>query len=367
MKLLMISGDRNVAAGKAGAFSETLKELHAHFERIDIICPKIAGQQVRVLHGNVYLHPATGGLISQPSYILQKGRELHKTHRYDVMTVHEYPPFYNGIGARWLKKIIGIPTVLEIHHVIGWPKAATISEYVGRVLSRMFLPSHCQVFDAVRVVNGTVKNLLVEWGVPSERMHIVPSFYLDHELIVASKNQIKTHDLVFCSRLVDNKGLLSVIDALEMLPDATLLIVGDGPIRKKAEDRAKKFGNRVTFTGWLPSQAGVLQKIASGKIFVMNSVSEGGPRSALEAMALGLPVLTTRVGVMPDIVQDGSNGIFTDGTAADIASKAKTLMADESRLQSIGHEAALVTQKFEKHAAVRAYADFLTSYARVSG
>ena len=362
----MISGDRNVAAGKAGAFSETLKELHTHFERIDIICPKISGPQVRVVHGNVYLHPASGGLISQSSYILQKGRELHKTHRYDVMTVHEYPPFYNGIGARWLKKTTGIPTILEIHHVIGWPKAASFSEFIGRVLSRRFLPSHCQAFDAVRVVNGATKTLLIEWGVPDTHIHTVPSFYLDHNLIATSKNQPKTHDLVFCSRLVDNKGLLSVIDALEMLPDLTLLIVGDGPLRKKAEDRAKKFGDRITFTGWLLSQADVLRKIASGKIFVMNSVSEGGPRSALEAMALGLPVLTTRVGVMPDIVRDGSNGIFTDGTAADIAAKAKALIADASRLQSIGQEAALVTQKFEKSAAVRAYADFLTSYARVS-
>ncbi len=366
MKLLMISGDRTVAAGKAGAFSETLKELHTHFERIDIICPKISGQQVRVLYGNVYLHPASGGLISQPSYILQKGRELHKTHRYDVMTVHEYPPFYNGIGARWLKKTTRIPAVLEIHHVIGWPKAASFFEYIGGVLSQMFLSSHCQAFDAVRVVNGATKKLLVEWGVPDTHIHTVPSFYLDHELIATSKNQLKTHDLVFCSRLVDNKGLLSVVDVLEMLPDVTLLIVGDGPLKKKAEDRAKKFGSRVTFTGWLPSQAAVLKKVTSGKIFIMNSVSEGGPRSALEAMALGLPVLTTRVGVMPDLIQDGVNGMFTDGTAADIAAKAKALLVDASRMQSIGKEAALVTQKFEKRTAVRAYADFLTSHARVS-
>lgn len=365
-KLLMISGDRSVAAGKAGAFSETLKELHTHFERIDIICPKVSGQLVRVVHGNVYLHPASGGLISQPSYILQKGRELHKIHCYDVMTVHEYPPFYNGIGARWLKKITGIKAVLEIHHVIGWPRASTFTEYIGRILSRLFLPLHCQVFDAVRVVNGTVKNLLSTWGVPSERVHVVPSFYLDHEAIAASKNQPKTHDLVFCSRLVDNKGLLSAIDALETLPTATLLVIGDGPLKRKAEQHAKKFGARVTFTGWLPSQSAVLQKIASGKIFVMNSSSEGGPRSALEAMALGLPILTTRVGVMPDIIRDGVNGIFTDGSSTDIAHKAQALLSDDVRRESMGREAALVTRMFEKHTAVQAYADFLTSYAHVS-
>ena len=199
---------------------------------------------------------------------------------------------------------------------------------------------------------------------PEKNIFVVPSFYLDHELIVTSKNQQKKFDLVFCSRLVDNKGLMPVLDALRDLPNVTLLLVGDGPLRKKAQDRAKKFGNRVTFTGWLPSQADVLKAVASGKVFVMNSASEGGPRSALEAMALGLPVLATRVGVMPDILKEGVNGMFTDGTAKDVAAKATHLLADPARIVSMGVEAAKVTDRFEKHAAILAYADFLKSFAR---
>ncbi|MBP7114435.1 MAG: glycosyltransferase family 4 protein [Candidatus Peribacteraceae bacterium] len=365
MKLLMISGDRSVAAGKSGAFSETLKELHQHFERIDILCPRIqAEQQVRVVHGNVYLHPATGGLVSQPSYILQKGRELYNVHHHDVMTVHEYPPFYNGIGARWLKKATGIPAVLEIHHIIGWPKASSVTEFIGRVLSTKFLPSHAQAFNAVRTVNSTVKSLLSGFGVPENKIVIVPSFYLDHELISASKNQPKTFDLVFCARLVDNKGLMPVIDAMALLPSSRLLIIGDGPLRKKAEARAQQFGSRVTFTGWLPTQADVLKSVASGKIFVMNSFSEGGPRSALEAMALGLPILATHVGVMPDVLVDGVNGMYIDGTAKDLAAKVTALQANPERIAAMGVEAEKVAQRFEKHAAVRAYADFLKSFAR---
>lgn len=362
MKLLMISGDRNVVAGTACAFSDTLAELHTHFERIDILCPRVeAMPQVRVLHGNVYLHPASGSLLSQPSYILQKGRELWKAHRHDVMTVHDYPPFYNGIGARWLRKATGIPAILEIHHIVGWPKAASVSEYIGRVLSRMFLPSHCQKFEAVRIVNATVKNVLASWGVPEKILRIVPSFYLDHELLQSSKHQPKTHDLVFCSRLVSNKGLLSVLGALEHLPDATLLVIGDGPLRAQAEKRAKAFGARVTFTGWLPTHADVLRALSSGKIFVMNSASEGGPRVALEAMALGLPILATRVGVLPDIVQDGVNGMFTDATPKDIAGKARILLGDPARCTAMGREAEKVTRQFEKKAAICAYADFLKS------
>ncbi len=365
MKLLMISGDRNVAAGKAGAFSETLKELHTHFERIDILCPKISTQKlVSVIHGNVFLYPATGSLISQPSFILQKGRELFKEHHHDVMTVHDFPPFYNGLGARWLKHVTGIPAVLEIHHIIGWPRASSMTEFIGCILSRILLPSHTKKFDAVRTVNSTVNNLLVSWGADNRAIHTIPSFYLDHDLIQSCKNQQKKYDLVFCSRLVDNKGLILAIDTLHYLPSATMHIIGDGPLRKKAEKYAKKFGNRVTFSGWLPSQAEVLSSVASGKIFIMNSASEGGPRAALEAMALGLPILTTRVGVMPDVVTDSVNGMFTDGTEHDIATKASSLLADPARCAVMGVEAAKVLEKFEKHAAVRAYADFLKSFVR---
>ncbi len=367
MKLLMISGDRSVVAGKAGAFFGTLKELHTHFERIDILCPRVhAEQQVRVILGNIYLHPATGSLLSQPSYILQKGRELWKAHHHEVMTVHDYPPFYNGLGARWLKNVTGISAVLEIHHIVGWPKASSVSEFIGRVLSKIILPSHCKNFDAVRVVNKTVKQVLGDSGVPHNNIHVIPSFYLDHELINTCKQQQKKFDLVCCSRLVGNKGLLPVLDALAFLPDAKLLIIGDGPMRKKAEERAKKFGSRVRFTGWFPTQAEVLKSVASGRIFIMNSASEGGPRAALEAMALGLPVLATRVGVMPDIIKDGVNGIFIDGTAKDIVAKARGLLADSAYMESMGREAQKVTERFENKTAIRVYAEFLKNIATSS-
>ncbi len=64
---------------------------------------------------------------------------------------------------------------------------------------------------------------------------------------------------------------------------------------------------------------------------------------------------------MPDVIEDGVNGIFTDGTAKDIAKKAEALLLDDERIKSIGTKAALVTQRFEKKAAIRTYADFLKS------
>ncbi len=390
MKLLMISGDRSLAAGKAGAFSETLGELCKHFERIDILCPipnpnpspahsTGSGQagrgenQVRVIHDKVYIHPSPHGLWYQPFWILKKGKELFAVHHHEVATVHEYPPFYNGIGARLLKRRIlrqdsgqvCIPAVLEIHHIVGWPNASSFSESIGGMLSKFFLASHTKKFEAVRVVNQAVQNVLVQWGVEQRKISIVPSVYLDQQLVAELRNTPKKFDLVFAARLTDNKGLLPVLRSLTFLPNATLLVIGDGSIRSQAEALARSLGvsSRVMFAGWLPAARNVLEGIASGKLFIMNSKSEGNPRVAIEAMALGVPVLATRVGIMPDAIVDGLNGVFTDGSAEDIAVKAQTLLSDNQKRASMGTEAMTIAGRFEKATAIKNYADFLKSLA----
>jgi glycosyltransferase involved in cell wall biosynthesis len=138
-------------------------------------------------------------------------------------------------------------------------------------------------------------------------------------------------------------------------------VIGDGPERSALEAKAKMLGisSRVSFTGWLPSLKEVAQAVASGKVFAMNSKSEGGPRAALEAMSYGVPVLSTKVGVMPEVISDGDNGIFTDGTSEDLAVKIDMLLKDQPRREALGKEAMKVIEKFEKKKLIKEYADFL--------
>ena len=368
MKLLMISGDRSLAGRRQGPFLTLLEEFRFHFERIDIQCP--CGPEGEsggfALFDNVWVHPSPVSLLSHAFWISQRGTELVREFGHDVMTVHEYPPFYNGLGARGIHRKTGISAVLEIHHIIGFPQAAGLGEWIGRMLSRLFLGCHAARFTAVRTVNGSVKNQLAAWGVPADRTSVVPSVYLDHALIGAVNNTPKKYDVVFCARLVGNKGLPETIVAMAGVPGATLLVVGDGPLKMKAQGMAKSLGieSRVTFTGWLPTAEDTARAIASGRVFVMNSKSEGNPRVAVEAMSYGLPILATRVGIMPDIVKDGVNGMFIDGTSADLAVKIRVMLGDAGKVEKMSLEAAKVALQFEKKAAIRAYADFLKSCVR---
>jgi glycosyltransferase involved in cell wall biosynthesis len=374
MNLLMISGDRSVPAGKKGAFWYTLEALSKHFQRIDIICPKVMNAapgmnpDAMTFFGNAHFHPAPGGLLSQSNWIFQKGMQLHGLFHHKVMTVHEYPPFYNGIGAiRLLCHIKNMGSVLELHHIVGYPVAASASERIGRVLSRAYLPREIRQFDAVRTVDKNTAARLISWKAEKPKVFVVPSFYLDHATFAQIEQpRSKRYDVVFCARLVANKGLDRVLRAIAKIPHATLLVIGDGPERKKSEALAKQLdiSERVEFRGWLDSQEDVLRALVTAKVFVMNSLSEGGPRIALEAMACGLPVIATRVGVMEDVIEDGKNGFFTTGEPTDLASKIDFLLRDQEVRERVQNAAKGVLDRFEREKLIAHYARFLQSFAR---
>lgn len=358
-------------SGKRGAFWYTLEEFHTHWDRIDVICPRSAASDQRLAvsahFGNVYFHPSPYPLWRQPQWIVQQGQKLIQHYRHGVMTVHEYPPFYNGIGARMLSKKTGVPYVLEVHHIVGYPKPASSVESIGKFMSRIYLPWAIRNSDATRVVNKSAAETLISWRAPAGKIRVVPSFYLDRELLTTLGDAPPVqYDVVFCGRLVANKGVAELLLAIAKVPRATLLVIGDGPQRGKLELMARELGimNRTEFRGWLPTQADVLRAIRSAKMLVMNSTSEGGPRVSLEAMAAGVPVISTKVGVMPDVLIDGGNGLFTNGKPDDLAEKINQLIQNPELRTRMGSNAHDILERFERKKLIGQYAFFLKSFAK---
>src|SRR3989344_9212237 len=107
-KLLMITGlgsAKDLASGKRGAFYNTLEEFHKYWDRIDIIIPRVKDVQAIELFGNVHLHISSWPLIFHPLFFVKKGIGLHKRYNFNLMTVQDFPPFYNGIGADLLSLV----------------------------------------------------------------------------------------------------------------------------------------------------------------------------------------------------------------------------------------------------------------------
>src|SRR3989344_256118 len=110
-KLLMITGlgsVKDLVSEKQGAFYYTLEEFSKYWDRIDIISPKVKGcdSGVKNIFGNVYIHISSWPLIFHPMWFLKKGAEIYREQKFNLMTVQEFPPFYNGIGARFLLNLI---------------------------------------------------------------------------------------------------------------------------------------------------------------------------------------------------------------------------------------------------------------------
>lgn len=373
MKLLMIGGDRSILQGKKSAFWYTLQEFSKHWDRIDVICAQADNPQCdqlpdgsyKPMEAEVYFHPCPHGVWYQSLWIAKQGAKIIDEQGASVMTVHEYPPFFNGIGAKLLSKKRTIPYELEIHHIVGHPKPASFTERIGLWMTRLLIALDASTATAVRTVNSAVKDQLASWGVPNEKIQVVPSFYLDTELLSSTGDQEKEYDVAFCARLVPNKGLTEFLQAVANVTGARAVVIGDGPEKEVAQQLVRSLGmvDRVTFTGWLPDQESVIRTIKSAKVFVMNSKSEGGPRVLLEAMGCGMPVIATPVGIAPDVIEHDRNGLLCNGTSEELATFIGELLEDDQRCERLGAEATNVLQRFNRESLVRNYAEFVQSIA----
>lgn len=366
MKLLMISGDRSIASGKRGPFAVTLTGLAKHCERIDVLTPRVDAEDrawERLVPGNVHIHSAPVGMLRHASWVASYGESLVRMHGIRVASVHASPPFHHALGAIKLAKKTGLKLALEVHHVVGHPRAASFQERCAYILSRMMLPRLSRGVRAVRVVNKEMVAFLKKWGIKEQLLHVVPSFYLDESLVNAVRDVQPTASLAFCARLVPNKNLPLIFEVLRLLPHVTLIVISDGPMRKKWEKLAHSLGiaPRVTFRGWLGNEVEVARAMKSAHMFVMPSVSEGGPRTALEAMMIGMPVVSTKVGSMPDAIVHGVNGFLVEPTPEAFAAVIQTLLADSALRERVGSEAKKIIAHHERETALARYARFLLS------
>ena len=168
--------------------------------------------------------------------------------------------------------------------------------------------------------------------------------------------------LLFVGRLAAAKGLPVLLDAIAKLDDVTLEIAGDGPDRLMLVEQARRLGiaERVRFLGY-QSQAQVRDLLKQADIFVLTSFAEGVPVVLMEAMAAGVPVITTRIAGIPELVKDGESGLLiAPGDAGATAAAIHQLVEDPSlrtRLAAAGRRK--VEQEFDIGVEARRFAAIL--------
>ena len=157
--------------------------------------------------------------------------------------------------------------------------------------------------------------------------------------------------VVCVSRMVPRKGQDTLIRAwplvLATVPDATLLLVGDGPYRGRLERMARHLGvdGSVVFTG-APSRAELPAYFGAGNVFAMPCRTrrrgldvEGLGMVFLEAAAAGLPVVGGDSGNAADAIRDGETGYVVPGVSvADLADRLNRLLTDPGAAKAMGEK-----------------------------
>jgi glycosyltransferase involved in cell wall biosynthesis len=170
--------------------------------------------------------------------------------------------------------------------------------------------------------------------------------------------------IVYVGRLSHEKGIATLIDAVKLLPEVRLKIIGDGPLKAQLEAKVETEQiSNVFFLGYRTGDQ-FHDEIRSAMFLVIPSEwYENNPRTVIEAFALGKPVVGARIGGIPELVRDWETGLtYESGNAGDLKEKIVLLLANRQRLSEMGENARAFVERdlnAEKH-----YTELMNIYQR---
>lgn len=176
------------------------------------------------------------------------------------------------------------------------------------------------------------------WKLGSRSRVVIPNG-IDIPPISASVSDDPPRGVVVAN-LLPYKGHRDLIEALALAPSRPhMTFVGEGPERHGLEElaRARGLDRQIEFAGSVPDVARILTR---SQFAVLPSHTEGLPNAVLEAMSLGLPTVSTRVGGVPDLIEDEVNGLLVPvGDRARLAGAIDRIVDDVDLRTRLGYEA----------------------------
>jgi glycosyltransferase involved in cell wall biosynthesis len=171
--------------------------------------------------------------------------------------------------------------------------------------------------------------------------------------------------VVTVGRLVPWKHVDAIIRAIRGVPEANLLVIGDGPERQNLRTLVAELGmeRRVRFTGQV-SRSEVARLIAPCDLFVLNSSYEGQPHVVLEAMAAGLPVVATAVGGTAEVIRHAQNGILIRAGETELRDAIVRVLSDRALCRRLCEEGRETAAAFTTALMVEKTERLLASVAR---
>ena len=212
------------------------------------------------------------------------------------------------------------------------------------------------------VVSTAMRDRLISMDCSTENISIQSMGVDLTTQFVPDRNAVKTRDIIYVGRLVEKKGVSTLIDSIKLLkndyPALKVTIVGDGPERSSLIQQCQRLGidKQVEFTGSIPNSR-VPEFYQSAKIAVVPSIvaadgdQEGLGLVAVEALGCGCATIVSDLPALSDVVKHGDNGlVFSAGNAVELQDRIDAVLNNESLYKHLtGYGRQSVINKFDWH------------------
>lgn len=286
-------------------------------------------------------------------------------HRRKFNVIHSHQ-IYSPTTIGWLAaRLLRLPLIVNLH--LGGAEGDIRRLLRNPRSGRTRLDTLIRDADAFIAISQEIAQEMRSENVPDEKIHFLvnavdPGFFAP---LSADQKQAMRRKLglpvdapiaVFVARLVEIKGAAVLLQAWEKVAaPAHLVIIGTGDLADQLQAQAtERLPGRVTFTGRIEN---VYEYLQAADAWTLPSFGEGLPVSLLEAMSVALPVVTTPVGAIPEIIENGVNGLLIPSGDADALAQALTTALDGSPATlAMGSKArALILAKYSLDAIGRSY------------
>jgi glycosyltransferase involved in cell wall biosynthesis len=289
---------------------------------------------------------------------------LYLVLRHDVRILVVQSP-YEGFAAAWVKilaRLLKKKVALIVESHGDFETSLFLQRRISHVTFYKFLMRYAAQFsfrhaDALRAISSSTRKQLETWS-PGKPVVQFPTWTDIEVFLETSSTTTHSEDeklIVYAGVLTPLKGIHFLLEAFSEVvaddPSATLLLIGKPEDSEYAEELQQvipslKLEGRTRFIGAIPQRQLVVY-MSKAWAFVLPSLAEGLGRVVLEAMACGTVVVASRVGGIPDLIEDGVPGYLVEpGDVRTLAERLKWILSHPEETSQMGRRARAIASRF---------------------
>ncbi|MEW6734298.1 MAG: glycosyltransferase family 4 protein [Acidobacteriota bacterium] len=293
--------------------------------------------------------------------ILLAGRLISRAGNYDVIVFHSYCGWLFNFCKRLLSQRPITMTAFHGLEPLFFQRVAVFAAAQGRKLSLRFrifvrlqnwlIKTSCQRSDYLTCLNSEEEQYLASHNYQSPNHIVRCPHWVEEQFFIDRDYQQTPSKILFIGQWLYTKGTRFVVDGFSAVatryPQLRLMLVGIHTATEQVlADFPAELQSRIEVYGQIPHKE-ISTYYQAADLFLFPSLSEGFSRALLEAMAAGLPIITTAVGSAPDLLQDRYSAILVPvGDSDGIVRALEELLADAALRRTLGRQAQEAARQF---------------------